>query len=201
MNFSTLYSLILVCLFQLVSADTDSFTLDLYAPDTILADCSIYVSEDKIYIANTTNTCKGFISTNGSLIIDNYSVGIGKNYLSLVGESASFESVDSWSIEDGYLKLYGNDFHAVPSGMDDIYVLGSVNAAAGRDDVIPVGIKANTGNSDIKSYDPPSVTGSTTYSILETTQTFKTSSSKGAGNANQLPGIAAAGAFVAYLLY
>ncbi|CEP22049.1 unnamed protein product [Cyberlindnera jadinii] len=146
---SVLYSLLFLS-FR-ANADSDEFIMDLQADDSAtLKDASLYVGDDgKFYIANVTTTETALVLTNGSLHITDHdiAVGIGKNYLSLAAESASYEIAEPWSIVDGYLKLYGSDFHAVPSGEDDTYVLGSINAAVGRDDMIEVSVRAlNTDN-------------------------------------------------------
>ncbi|CAM9011089.1 hypothetical protein WICANDRAFT_78659 [Wickerhamomyces anomalus NRRL Y-366-8] len=161
----------------IVLANTQNFTLKCFAPNTVLEDANLHVDEDnKIYIANVSETATGQLLNNGSLAIGDTIMGIGKNYLSLEADSTSFEYVNSWSIENGYLKLYGSDFHAVPSGMDGIYVLGSINAAAGRDDVIPIAIKAeDSSGATIADFNPESGSSSSVLSVLGS-QTFDHSS-------------------------
>lgn len=171
----------LVCFSSLVLTSSPEFELVLDAPDTILSDASIYVGDDlKIYIANDTEPASGYIANNGSLMIENYAVGIGKNYLSLTGFSSSFEPAVPWSIEDGLLKLYDNDFHAVPSGMDGIYVIGNANAHSGQDDVIPIGIKAvevdSSTTTTLAAYTASSIGSTISFEVIDSSQTFDTSS-------------------------
>ncbi|CDO95204.1 unnamed protein product [Kluyveromyces dobzhanskii CBS 2104] len=174
--------LVLITLFRAVSASSSNFTLKCYSPGTDLAGANIYVTDDnKIYIANSTLTASGVVIANGSLQMeDGKMMGIGKNFLSLQADSASFEIAYPFIIENGVLKLYDEDFHAVPSGKDGVYVLGSVNAAAGRDDVIPIQIKAigNDGNA-VSDYKGSSVTSTSSYSVLGS-QTFDESSASAA---------------------
>jgi hypothetical protein len=150
-------------------ADSANFTLELYAPDSsILKDCNVYISDDdKFYISNSTTTNTAVVLTNGSLHINDkdIAVGIGKNFLSLAADSASYQVAAPWSIQDGFLKLYGSDFHVVPSGEDGLYVMGSINAAVGRSDMIAVQVQAvdSDGNSvanyNVASSVSSSVTG------------------------------------------
>lgn len=176
--FLSIFYIITFC--TLAFADSDKFQLDLYAPDTILSSASIYIGDDlKVYIANNTESAQGYISNNGSLIIDNYAVGIGKNYLSLSADSSSFMLSVPWSVESGFLKLYDNDFHAVPSGKNGIYVLGNANAHSGQDDVIPVAIKAveisSSSTTTIQSFVATNIGSTISFSVLDLSQTFKTS--------------------------
>lgn len=172
MNFLTIISL-----FATVFADSDIFTLVLSADGTDLESASLYLSDEKFEIAHviSESAITAYIMSNGTLVVNgNSTVGIGKNYLSIAGFSSSYEMADPWSIEDGYLKLYASDFHAVPSGEDDIYVLGSINAAASRSDVISVAIQAiASGNTEASDYYPENyVDSSSSVSLLASTQTY-----------------------------
>lgn len=153
-----------------VRADSLNFTLACYAPNTVLSEANIYIADDyKVYVSNSSFTFTSYVMTNGSLMTDEGIVmGIGKNYLSLDSFSSSFETAEPWSIQDGFLKLYGSDFHAVPSGAENIYVLGSINAAASRDDMIPIRIKAvDRSGAVVQDYNPSdSDSTSTSVSVI-----------------------------------
>lgn len=185
----SIFYLITCCKFAF--ADSAIFQLDLYAPDTILSNASIYIGDDlKVYIANNTESVEGYISSNGTLIIDAYAVGIGKNYLSLSADSSSFMLAVPWSIEGGLLKLYDNDFHAVPSGKDGIYVLGNANAHSGQDDVIPVAIKAieisSSSTTTLQSFVASSIGSTISFSVLDVSQTFETSKNNSSKSSTSL---------------
>ncbi|QEU61161.1 hypothetical protein KDRO_E00320 [Kluyveromyces lactis] len=186
MKFSvTFFSVFVFGLLRFAAADSSNFTLECYAPGTALFNGHIYIGDDKkIYIANVTETAKGIVLSNGSLEMDDEKVmGIGKNYLSLEADSSSFAIAYPFTIERGILKLYGEDFHAVPSGKDGIYVLGSINAAAGRDDVIPIQIKAiGDDGAAVSDYKGDSVESTSSYSLLGS-QTFDSSAASSASAA------------------
>lgn len=139
----------LLLLLNVVLGDSSEFTLKLSAPGTALDNGFIYWDSDVFYLAKSANT-KGDITTkiltNGSLVIisdSNTVAGISKNYFSTKAFSSTYTIAYPWTISSGHLKYDGNDFHAVPSGHDDgSYVLGSINAAAGRDTVFEISILA-----------------------------------------------------------
>jgi hypothetical protein len=180
-----LFNLILPLSFAVNAlADSATFTMKVYAPNSdILKECNVYISDDdKFYISNaTTTTNTAVVLTNGSLHISDkdIAVGIGKNFLSLTAESASYQIAAPWSIQDGFLKLYASDFHAVPSGEDGIYVMGSINAAVGRSDMIELQVKAvdSDGNSVANYNIASSVTSSATGKSTSTQAIGATSTS------------------------
>lgn len=122
--------------------------MKIYAPGTALENGTMYIENSVFYLSNSTTgddiTAK--ILTNGSIIVTSDSdtvAGIGKNYFSTKAFSSTYTVSWPWSITSGFLKYNGKNFHAVPSGIDNgTYVLGSSDAAAGRDTVIIVSILA-----------------------------------------------------------
>ena len=163
-SYYSLIGTILIGIINFAFASSSNFTLECYAPGTVLADAHIYIgSDNKIYLGNVSQLTNGVILNNGSLELESGKLmGIGKNYLSLSADSPSFE-------------VLNEDFHAVPSGKEGVYVLGSINAAAGRSDVIPIQIKAiGSDGASIKDYKGESA-GSTSISLLGS-QTFDASS-------------------------
>lgn len=157
---------------------TPEFQLILESDNNKLNETSLYIdpNDDRLYIAHNVSKKEivtGYINAVGYLLLTssaahNYSgVAIGKNYLYPVDQSLESKYASPFTIKDGLLKLYSHDFHAVPSGLDGIHVIGSINAAAGRSDVIPIKIRANFLTSfDKSSFFPPDYTGqSATISI------------------------------------
>lgn len=149
---------ILFLLVQLIYCDSTSttpeFQLILESDNSELNETSLYIDpqDDRLYIARNISEKEivtGYLNSVGYLLLTqsaahNYSgVAIGKNYLYPVGQSLETKYASPFTIKDGFLKLYSHDFHAVPSGVDGIHVIGSINAAAGRSDVIPIKIRAN----------------------------------------------------------
>ncbi|MDI5951320.1 hypothetical protein QLS97_16870 [Flavobacterium sp. LB2P87] len=155
MKFSTRFFISLSSLANVIIAASEEFTLKLQADGTALAGDNIHISSDnKFFISDTDQTATGQIEDDGTLKINGYTVGVGKNYLSLTADSSSFMTAEPWSIVGGQLKLYGSNFHAVPSGQSGIYVLGTINAASGRSDVINVAIEAQGSNGkSVSDYD------------------------------------------------
>jgi hypothetical protein len=149
-------------------SDSELFILELDGSGTELDGYDVYVGTDYIFYMTDSNvTITAQILANQSLLINNFIVGIGKNYLSLVSLSTSFITATPWSIVDGYLKLYGSDFHAVPSGSGNNWVLGSINAAASRSDMREVKIKA-LGFDDNLLADYPNCGSSSSFSSRAT---------------------------------
>lgn len=155
MKFSTRFFISLSSLANVIIAASEEFTLKLQADGTALAGDNIHISSDnKFFISDTDQTATGQIEDDGTLKINGFTVGVGKNYLSLTADSSSFMTAEPWSIVGGQLKLYGSNFHAVPSGQNGIYVLGTINAASGRSDVINVAIEAQGSNGkSVADYD------------------------------------------------
>ncbi len=155
MKFSTRFFISLSSLANVIIAASEEFTLKLQADGTALAGDNIHISSDnKFFISDTDQTATGQIEDDGTLKINGYTVGVGKNYLSLTADSSSFMTAEPWSIVGGQLKLYGSNFHAVPSGQNGIYVLGTINAASGRSDVVNVAIEAQGSNGkSVADYD------------------------------------------------
>lgn len=155
MKFSTRFFISLSSLANIIIAASEEFTLKLQADGTALAGDNIHISSDnEFFISDTDQTATGQIEDDGTLKINGYTVGVGKNYLSLTADSSSFMTAEPWSIVGGQLKLYGSNFHAVPSGQNGIYVLGTINAASGRSDVINVAIEAQGSNGkSVADYD------------------------------------------------
>lgn len=166
---------LLLLLVPFINARSQDFHLIVEAPGTILENCILYISyeDNRLYMANETTMpeAEGVILENGKVLLEeemSLGIGIGKNYLFPSHNVSLFAS--PFTIQGGYLKLYSNDFHAVPSGIDGIYVIGSINAAAGRSDVIPIkikpiigefGVKINKSNQVIvaSDYDAPNYSG------------------------------------------
>lgn len=181
------FALIFSILSELVNADSEVFELILEAPNTNIENHTLYINDhdDRLYIGQFDTPKEpilGKITEVGYLEFAGESnneevfnaVAIGKNYLYPSNNVTNYAS--PFSIENGYLQLYSHDFHAVPSGMDNIYVIGSINAAAGRKEVLTIKIKAilktdlnnnqENGNEDtvknqtvIDNYHPASYTG------------------------------------------
>lgn len=190
--------LLFSALISKVRCDSLNFTLECHAPNTVLSEANVYIADDyKVYVSNSSSTFNSYVMTNGSLMTNEGLVmGIGKNYLSLDSFSSSFEVASPWTIKDGYLKLFGSDFHAVPSGVDNIYVLGSINAAALRTDVIPVAIKAVDDSGQVVQDYTPSGSDSTSTSVSVIGS--KTFNSEGSSS-NGVNGLEAASALVSII--
>lgn len=127
---ATIFFLFLAVCFTAVLADSKIFTLKLKDTSSNLNGYNIYVGYDsKIYLEKTEKTCKGIIRDDTSLSISDNTMGIGKNFLSLAAQSSSWMVAKPFTVVNGVLKLYGYNFHAIPSGeKPDQYVLGSINA-------------------------------------------------------------------------
>lgn len=172
MKFSTRFFISLSSLANIIIAASEEFTLKLQADGTALAGDNIHISSDnEFFISDTDQTATGQIEDDGTLKINGYTVGVGKNYLSLTADSSSFMTAEPWSIVGGQLKLYGSNFHAVPSGQNGIYVLGTINAASGRSDVINVAIEAQGSNGKIVAdYDASAKSSSVQSSSSSSTE-------------------------------
>ncbi|CDO95207.1 unnamed protein product [Kluyveromyces dobzhanskii CBS 2104] len=127
---------------KLIVANTQTFSLKLDAPGTNLDGFNLYIdSTNKVLLSKTDQCINATIADDGTLILDSgETMGIGRNFLSTKAISSTWIVAEPWTIENGKLKLYGADFHSLYSGAEDIYVMGSVNAAAGRSDVIEISI-------------------------------------------------------------
>jgi hypothetical protein len=158
MNYSAAIFWVFV-FFTLSLAKEVSF--DVVSEGTLLELANLYLSSDdhRLYIANSSikehwTPLKGELQKNGTIILDNgQGLAIGKNYLYPSSNVSHFAA--PFSVRDGDLLLYGHNFHAVPSGEDGIYVIGSINAAAGRPEVIEVKVAVDS----MIYYDPPQYTG------------------------------------------
>ncbi|MDI6051392.1 hypothetical protein QLS31_16340, partial [Flavobacterium sp. XS2P24] len=172
MKISTRFFISLSSLANVIIAASEEFTLKLQADGTALAGDNIHISSDnKFFISDTDQTATGQIEDDGTLKINGYTVGVGKNYLSLTADSSSFMTAEPWSIVGGQLKLYGSNFHAVPSGQSGIYVLGTINAASGRSDVINVAIEAQGSNGkSVSDYDASTKSSSVQSSSSSSTE-------------------------------
>lgn len=117
--------LLLAVLVGVYAGNSDEFTLQLYAPDSSLfSSYNLFLNESYLTITETTETCKGYIHDNGTLFINGYAVGEGRDYLTTVPQSSSWEVTAPWTISNSVLKLNGNStFYAVPQGTDGVYVL------------------------------------------------------------------------------
>lgn len=160
-------------------SDSPSFYLELQANGTEQDGYSIYVASGYMfYISDSSVKTSAQILTNQSLLVDNYIVGIGKNYLSVLPLSYSFIYAEPWTIVDGYLKLYGSDFHAVPSGdEDDVWVLGSINAAKNRSDMRVIKIKARGYDGNLLADYPPTCDSSSSIGVSSVSENESSSSS------------------------
>ncbi|ODV72428.1 uncharacterized protein CYBJADRAFT_21100 [Cyberlindnera jadinii NRRL Y-1542] len=148
----------LVILLNTVFGDSVTFTWKLDASGTAIDGYEPKIGENtRVDLNEDSGSLSGYIDDQGQFIVDGKTMGIGKNYLSAEAQSSSWIVAEPFTIVDGYLKLYGSDFHAVPNGDDDGYVLGSINAAAKRSDMIPVKIKAQgSDGSAVADYDASS---------------------------------------------
>ena len=161
----------LVILLNTVFGDSVTFTWKLDASGTAIDGYEPKIGENtRVDLNEDSGSLSGYIDDQGQFIVDGKTMGIGKNYLSAEAQSSSWIVAEPFTIVDGYLKLYGSDFHAVPNGEDDGYVLGSINAAAGRSDMIPVKIKAQgSDGSAVADYDASSTSTTADETTAEET--------------------------------
>ncbi len=179
-------SFLLAFFLRLITAASEDFTLKLSAAGTKVDGFNIYVDDQhRIVLSKSGQSMSGAIQDDGTLKLNNgETVGIGKNYLSTEALSSSFIIAEPWTIVGGKLKLYDGDFHSIYSGTDDIYVLGSKNAAMGRSDVIVVSIVPVDSNGNviadfsatISSSSAASSTAAKTSSFLSSTTSASISS-------------------------
>jgi hypothetical protein len=170
----------LCAILELISAKSATFTLKLDSSASALSgfEPSVHSGGIRIDLDASGSSMSGYIDDDGQLIVDETVMGIGKNYLALHSTSSSWIIAQPFTIVDGKLKLYGSDFHVVPNGEDSGYVLGSINAAATRSDMIPVAIipEGADGNA-IQSYDATTQSSSEEATSSTSTGTSTTSSS------------------------
>ncbi|CEP22046.1 unnamed protein product [Cyberlindnera jadinii] len=161
----------LVILLNTVFGDSVTFTWKLDASGTAIDGYEPKIGENtRVDLNEDSGSLSGYIDDQGQFIVDGKTMGIGKNYLSAEAQSSSWIVAEPFTIVDGYLKLYGSDFHAVPNGDDDGYVLGSINAAAKRSDMIPVKIKAQgSDGSAVADYDASSTSTTADETTAEET--------------------------------
>jgi hypothetical protein len=161
---------------ELISAKSATFTLKLDSSSSVLSgfEPSVHSDGSRIDLETSGSSISGYIDDNGQLIVDDTVMGIGKNYLALKSTSSSWIIAQPFTIVDGKLKLYGSDFHAVPNGEDSGYVLGSINAAVSRSDMIPVAIIPEGADGNvIQNYDTSAQSSSSeeASTIIPTTST------------------------------
>lgn len=151
MRFSFASSFTLLASLTSVFADSEKFILTLDASGTDIDGFYAYASSDGRLYASPSGSIVGsdytevYILTNTSLSITDIDtvVGVGRNYLSWMPFSNQWVVAEPFTIVDGYLKLFGLDFRAVPDTNDDgNYVIGSGNAASKRTDAFDIKIKA-----------------------------------------------------------
>ena len=166
----------LVILLNTVFGDSVTFTWKLDASGTAIDGYEPKIGENtRVDLNEDSGSLSGYIDDKGQFIVDGKTMGIGKNYLSAEAQSSSWIVAEPFTIVDGYLKLYGSDFHAVPNGEDDGYVLGSINAAAKRSDMIPVKIKAQgSDGSAVADYDASSTSTTAEETTAEETTAEET---------------------------
>lgn len=179
-------SFLLAFFLRLITAASEDFTLKLSAAGTKVDGFNIYVDDQhRIVLSKSGQSMSGAIQDDGTLKLNNgETVGIGKNYLSTEALSSSFIIAEPWTIVGGKLKLYDGGFHSIYSGTDDIYVLGSKNAAMGRSDVIVVSIVPVDSNGNViadfsattSSSSAASSTAAKTSSFLSSTTSASISS-------------------------
>lgn len=106
------------------SGNSPEFTLQLYAPDKdLFSTYNIFVNESYVTIDKSLETCTGYIHQNGTLFLNGYAVGEGRDYLTTIPQSNTWEVTDSWTISNGLLTYHGNStFYAVPSGSSGQYM-------------------------------------------------------------------------------
>lgn len=203
MTFPLRYCSFLLAFFlRLITAASEDFTLKLSAAGTKLDGFNIYVDDQhRIVLSKSGQSMSGAIQDDGTLKLNNgETVGIGKNYLSTEALSSSFIIAEPWTIVGGKLKLYDGDFHSIYSGTDDIYVLGSKNAAMGRSDVIVVSIVPVDSNGNViadfsattSSSSAASSTAAKTSSFLSSTTSASISSNtvdEGIPSSSSIPSV------------
>ncbi|QEU61158.1 hypothetical protein KDRO_E00290 [Kluyveromyces lactis] len=163
---------------RLITAASATFSLKLDAPDTKVDGFNVYLDSDyRVMLAKTDQSLSATIQDDGTLLLDDgKTMGIGRNYLSAKAISSAWIVAEPWAIEGGKLKLYGGNFHSVYSGSDNVYVLGSSNAAAGRPDMIEVNIiPVNSEGNVVADYSAGSVSSSLAASSATTVSSFLSS--------------------------
>lgn len=163
---------------RLITAASATFSLKVDAPDTKVDGFNVYLDSDyRVMLAKTDQSLSATIQDDGTLLLDDgKTMGIGRNYLSAKATSSAWIVAEPWAIEGGKLTLYGGNFHSVYSGSDDVYVLGSSNAAAGRPDMIEVNIiPLNSEGNAVADYSAGSVSSSLAASSATTVSSFLSS--------------------------
>lgn len=163
---------------RLITAASATFSLKVDAPDTKVDGFNVYLDSDyRVMLAKTDQSLSATIQDDGTLLLDDgKTMGIGRNYLSAKAASSAWIVAEPWAIEGGKLTLYGGNFHSVYSGSDDVYVLGSSNAAAGRPDMIEVNIiPLNSEGNAVADYSAGSVSSSLAASSATTVSSFLSS--------------------------
>lgn len=184
-------SFLLAFFLRLITAASEDFTLKLSAAGTKLDGFNIYVDDQhRIVLSKSGQSMSGAIQDDGTLKLNNgETVGIGKNYLSTEALSSSFIIAEPWTIVGGKLKLYDGDFHSIYSGTDDIYVLGSKNAAMGRSDVIVVSIVPVDSNGNvIADFSATTSSSSAASSTAAKTSSFLSSTTSASISSNTVDG-------------
>lgn len=172
----------------LAAADSDWFTLELDSQGTYISTDGIYMDDYQRFLIGKTEseTVKAKIEDSGMLRDDNgFVFGVGttcfyRDYFEEVEDTADNQYVTDWSIEDGYLKLFGLDFYAneTDDGVTGRYPIGSYYASiqarnSGYDNGYLIRIKAvgEDGN-ELDDYTPSGTSSSTTDSTsTESTST------------------------------
>ncbi|CAH00162.1 uncharacterized protein KLLA0_E24927g [Kluyveromyces lactis] len=163
---------------RLITAASATFSLKVDAPDTKVDGFNVYLDSDyRVMLAKTDQSLSATIQDDGTLLLDDgKTMGIGRNYLSAKAISSAWIVAEPWAIEGGKLTLYGGNFHSVYSRSDDVYVLGSSNAAAGRPDMIEVNIiPLNSEGNVVADYSAGSVSSSLAASSATTVSSFLSS--------------------------
>ncbi|QGN13376.1 protein CWP1 [Kluyveromyces marxianus] len=184
-------SFLLAFFLRLITAASEDFTLKLSAAGTKVDGFNIYVDDQhRIVLSKSGQSMSGAIQDDGTLKLNNgETVGIGKNYLSTEALSSSFIIAEPWTIVGGKLKLYDGDFHSIYSGTDDIYVLGSKNAAMGRSDVIVVSIVPVDSNGNvIADFSATTSSSSAASSTAAKTSSFLSSTTSASISSNTVDG-------------
>ncbi|BAP70002.1 hypothetical protein KLMA_10829 [Kluyveromyces marxianus] len=184
-------SFLLAFFLRLITAASEDFTLKLSAAGTKVDGFNIYVDDQhRIVLSKSGQSMSGAIQDDGTLKLNNgETVGIGKNYLSTEALSSSFIIAEPWTIVGGKLKLYDGDFHSIYSGTDDIYVLGSKNAAMGRSDVIVVSIVPVDSNGNvIADFSATTSSSSAASSTATKTSSFLSSTTSASISSNTVDG-------------
>lgn len=142
MFFSFILTLLIAAVSRVVAENSPDFTLRVYAPDTKLDGFNLFLKDDgKLYISATADVTVAHIYENGTLILDGQVVGDGRNYLSTAAFSTAWKPASNWTITDGFLELYNKTYyHAIPSGNDGEYVLGTGNAVSSGNDITEIRI-------------------------------------------------------------